>query len=233
MRLNLDKCKVMHLGKKNPKINYTMKNYINDSLTIIKKTESERDLGIQVSSNLKYNDQISIATSKANKILGILKRTFITRDEIIWKKLYTTYVRPHLEFAVGAWNPYLKKDINQIEKVQHRATKVSPAIRNLSYEQRLNTLELTTLETRRIRGDLIQKYKIEKGLDIITWVNPPLTAPPRADRRSQLRREKDAKCSQRFNFFNNRIAKIWNSLPDKTVNADTLDKFKACIDKQQ
>jgi gas vesicle protein len=231
MRLNLDKCKVMHLGKRNPKINYTMKNYNNDLSTIIEKTESERDLGIQVSSNLKYNDQISIATSKANKMLGTLKRTFITRDKIIWKKLYTTYVRPHLEFAVGAWNPYLKKDINLIEKVQHRATKVSPAIQNLSYEQRLNTLKLTTLETRRIRGDLIQKYKIEKGLDIITWENPPLTAQPRADRRSQLRREKDANCAQRFNFFNNRIANIWNSLPDKTVNSDTLDQFKACIDK--
>ena len=111
-----------------------MKNYNSEDLISIEKTESERDLGIQVSSDLKYNDQVSKATSKANNMLGQLKRTFVTRDKLIWKKLYTTYVRPHLEFAIAGWNPYLKKDIAQIEKVQRRATKVSPVIRNFSYE---------------------------------------------------------------------------------------------------
>ena len=115
----------MHFGKKNPNLSYTMKNYNSENLIAIEKTLSERDLGVQVSSDLKYNDQISKATSKANSMLGQLKRTFVTRDKIIWKKLYTTYVRPHLEFAIAAWNPYLKKDINLIEKVQRRDTKVS------------------------------------------------------------------------------------------------------------
>ena len=144
-----------------------MKNYDSENMLTIEKTESERDLGIKVSSDLKYNDQVSKATSKANIMLGQLKRTLVTRDKIIWKKLYTTYVRSHLEFAVAAWNPYLKKDINLIEKVQKRATKVSPAIRHLTYEKRLVNLNLTTLETRRTRGDLIQKYKIDKKLEII------------------------------------------------------------------
>ena len=180
-----------------------------------------------MSSDLKYNDQVSKATSKANSMLGQLKRTFVTRDKIIWKKLYTTYVRPHLEFAVAAWNPYLKKDINLKEKVQKRATKVSPAIRHLTYEKRLVNLNLTTLETRRTRGDLIQKYKIDKKLDIIEWENSPITAPPRADRRGQLIREKDNNCLQRFNFFKNRIVNDWNSLPDYAVYSLTLDPFKA------
>ena len=85
-------------------------------------------------------------------MLGMLKRTFATRNKDIWKKLYTTYVRPHLEFAVSAWNPYLKKDIETLEKVQRRATRISPAIKNLTYENRLEALKLTTLKKRRIRG---------------------------------------------------------------------------------
>ena len=113
-------------------------------------------------SNLKYNAQVTKSASKADSMLGMLKRTFVKRNEKIWKKLYTTYLRPHLEFGVSAWNPYLKKDINTLEKVQRRATKISPTIKNLTYENRLQALKLTTLKKRRIQGDLIQKFKIEK-----------------------------------------------------------------------
>ena len=154
-----------------------MQSYDNEELIQIEKTDSERDLGIQVSSNLKYHNQVSKAASKANSMLGMLKRTFVSRDKKIWKKLYTTYVRPHLEFAVSAWNPYLQKDINTLEKVQRRATKVSYPIKNLKYEDRLSDLKLTTLQDRRLRGDLIQKYKIENSLDIVEWENLPNKSP--------------------------------------------------------
>ena len=86
-----------------------MKDYDSNEIIVIEKTDSERDLGIQVSANLKFNAQVSKSACKANSMLGMLKRTFVTRNKNIWKKLYTTYVRPHLEFAVSAWNPYLKK----------------------------------------------------------------------------------------------------------------------------
>ena len=231
MRLNLDKCKIMHFGKYNPKINYTMKSNDSEELIQIEKTDSERDLGIQVSSNLKYNAQVSKSASKANSMLGMLKRTFVTRNVKIWKKLYTTYVRPHLEFAVSAWNPYLKKDINTLEKVQRRATKISPTIKNLTYENRLQALKLTTLEKRRIRGDLIQKFKIEKKLDIIEWENPPNVALPRSGRRGQHKREITKNCAQRYNFFNNRIACEWNALPDYVVSSETVNQFKAHLDE--
>jgi ribonucleases P/MRP protein subunit RPP40 len=88
MRLNLDKCKVMHLSKKNPKTAYIMRSYENNESKKIEITESQRDLGIQVSSNLKYADQVSKASSKANSVLGMLKRTFVSRNKEIWKKLW-------------------------------------------------------------------------------------------------------------------------------------------------
>ena len=231
MRLNLDKCKIMHFGKNNPRINYTMKDYDSNEIIVKEKTDSERDLGIQVSANLKFNAQVSKSACKANSMLGMLKRTFVTRNKDIWKKLYTTYVRPHLEFAVSAWNPYLKKDIDTLEKVQRRATKLSPAIKNLTYEERLIALNLTTLEKRRIRGDLIQKYKIENRHDIIEWETPPVVAPPRGGRRGQHSRELIKNCAQRFNFFNNRIACEWNALPDHVVKSETICQFKAHLDE--
>jgi ribonuclease P/MRP protein subunit RPP40 len=159
-----------------------------------------------------------------------MKRTFVTRNKEIWTKLYTTYVRPHLEFAISAWNPYLKKDIALLEKVQLRATKISPSVKNLSYEKRLECLNLTTLQTRRLRGDLIQKFKFEKVLDIVEWLSPPPLSAPKSYRRSQCQRELIKNCAQRYNFFNNRIASEWNALPDQ-INSETVNQFKACLDR--
>ena len=66
---------------------------------------SERDLGIQVSSDLKNREQAEMAAAKANKVFGMLKNSFTSRDPVLWKRLYTTYVRPH-EFSIQAWNSY-------------------------------------------------------------------------------------------------------------------------------
>ena len=82
------------------------------------KTEAEKDLGLQLTTDLKVSRQANHAAMKANRMLGLLKRTFISRDIRLWKKLYTTYIRPHLEYASAAWNPHLQQDINTLEKVQ-------------------------------------------------------------------------------------------------------------------
>ena len=72
--------------------------------------------------------------------------------------LYLTFIRPYLEFVDPAWSPFRKDDIDMIEQVQKRATKIILAIRNLNYENRRRKLELTTLKDRRLRGNLIQKF---------------------------------------------------------------------------
>ena len=79
--------------------------------------------------------------------------------------LYKSLVRPHLEYCVQAWRPDLQRDIDLIERVQRRATKLIPNLKNKSYEDRLKHLDLTTLETRRLRGNLIEVFKIFKGFD--------------------------------------------------------------------
>ena len=80
--------------------------------------------------------------------------------------LFKTIVRPHLEYCIQAWRPYRKKDIDMLERVQRRATKMIPKLRKISYE-RLKECDLTTLETRRLRGDQIDVFKILNGYENI------------------------------------------------------------------
>jgi hypothetical protein len=156
MRLNLSKCKIMHIGRGNPSAHYTLMDLDNGKTSTIKSTESELDLGVLIRSDLKASDQVDKAAAKANQMLNLLRKTFLSRDADLWKKLYTTYIRPHLEYGVTQWCPYLKKDVNKIEKVQRRATKTPTTLCNLTYQERCKELNLTTLIERRTRGDLIQ-----------------------------------------------------------------------------
>ena len=73
--------------------------------------------------------------------------------------------RPHLEYCIQAWRPYRKKDIDKLERIQRRATKTIPELRDLSYESHLLQCGLTTLETRRLRGDKIEVFKIVNGYE--------------------------------------------------------------------
>jgi len=117
------------------------------------------------SDDLKWEKQVRSAAGKANSMLAILNNTFTYMDKNLMKTLFCTYVRPHLEFAIQAWSPYYSTDISELEKIQRRATKLIPELRHLEYEERLKMLNLTSLEVRRLRGDLIQVFKILKGFD--------------------------------------------------------------------
>ena len=153
------KCKVYHVGKNDLKHQYSM-----PGLPLDHETE-EKDLGVTAAESLNSSKQCNIAAAKANRIPGIIKRTFSCRDGIVLSKLYKSQVRPHLEYCIQAWNPYLQRDIDTLEKVQRRATKMVSGLEKVPYEERLKRLNLTTLKTRRIRGDLIEVFMILKGLD--------------------------------------------------------------------
>ena len=100
-------------------------------------SSKERDLGIIMDDKLKFTEQCNNAVRNANITLGMIKRTISNKSKKIVTKLYKSLIRPKLEYCVQAWRPYLKKDIESIERVQHRATKMIKEIKNLSYEERL------------------------------------------------------------------------------------------------
>ncbi len=184
-----------------------------------------------MSDNLSVRAQVESAASTANSTLGRLKKSFRSRGIKLWRILYTTYVRPHLEFAVQAWCPYQKSDINILERVQKRATKVISSIKHLSYNQRLQKLGLTTLETRRLRGDLIEQFKISRGIDEVNFFVPK-TKPLSSDtydlrgHNQRLAKQRVKNCPSRENFFTSRIVNHWNSLSQTAINAPTLNSFK-------
>lgn len=170
MPFNIDKCKVMHVGRTNRKSKfiYSMLD-LDGNRKHLEVTTVERDLGVLVSDDLKTRSQVNAAAALANRTLGRLKKLFRSRSLLLWKILYKAYIRPHLEYAVQAWSPHFRRDIDTLEKVQHRVTKTITMIKHLTYEERLHRLGISTLEERRIRGDLIQQYKILTRLDEIDF----------------------------------------------------------------
>ena len=138
----------------------------------------------------------------------------------------------HLEFAIQAWSPYLKKDIQTLEKVQRRATRIIHGMENLTYQERLENTGLYSLECRRRRGDLIETYKILNGLEEIqpeqfftlshntsTRGGPQKLFKPRFN------------TNIRGKFFSQRAVELWNSLPDNIKKAKTVNSFKGSLDR--
>ena len=123
--------------------------------------------GLTISADMKVSEQCGIAAAKGNQILGLIRRNIVYKEKELIIPLYKTIVRPHLEYCIQAWRPYHKKDIDMLERVQRRATKIIPKLRNISYEMRLKECGLTTLETRRLRGNQIEVFKILNGYENI------------------------------------------------------------------
>ena len=86
----------------------------------------------------------------------MLKKTFVSRDSKIWKKLYVFLVRPHFEYAVQAWCPYLVMNIEAIEKAQRRASKIPKELYGLDYEERIEAWGIPKLSDRMVRGTLFR-----------------------------------------------------------------------------
>ena len=229
MQLNLEKCKVMHLGRGNPEKEYTMHREGSIPHTLI-KTTAERDLGVMVSADMKHHIQTDKATAKGFSVLGQMRKAFVHRGADVWKRLYMTYVRPHLEYAVAAWNPNHYQDIAKLERVQRRATKQVQSLRGFTYEQRCEALGLQKLDQRRIRGDLIQQYKIRRRFDQVSWVDQPPTRPAWGPYPARVVREL-TRTTARHEFFTNRVAGAWNCVPQDVKDARSTNAFKQRLDR--
>ncbi|XP_069618598.1 uncharacterized protein [Ranitomeya imitator] len=105
MRFNNDKCKVIHMGRRNQCHHYTLNG------KPLGKSDREKDLGILVNDKLTWSSQCQAAAAKANRIMGCIKRGLDTHDESIILPLYKSLVRPHMEYCVQFWAPVLRKDI--------------------------------------------------------------------------------------------------------------------------
>ncbi len=152
------KCKVLHIGRTPSQHQY----YMHDSNGIrqqLEKSTAEKDLGVWVDDQLTFTTHTSKSAAKANCLLGLIRRTFKHLDKENLTLLYKAIVRPHIEYANSVWWPLTKGLRNELEKVQHRATKMVPELKDLPYEERLHQLKLPTIAFRHLRGDMINVYK--------------------------------------------------------------------------
>ena len=117
---------------------------------ILQESKEEKDLGVCVDTMLKFLDHVAQAACKANRLLGLIRRSFTHLDITLMKQLYTVMVRPHLEYGNVVWHPQLKQNIELLEAVQHRVTKMIPGLSHLSYEERLKRMGLPSLSYRRL-----------------------------------------------------------------------------------
>jgi hypothetical protein len=229
LQFNTKKCKVMHLGHGNSRHQYTMAG------NVLEVTECEKDLGVYVDPSLHFSQHCQKAAKKANSMLGLIRRSFSYLDREMVHQLYKGLVRPHLEYANAAWSPQYKKDVNTLENVQRRATRLVPELRNLEYEDRLKALNLHSLVYRRRRGDLIEVFKYKNGMYKDKDGSTNELLPPKgydATRGNVHKLEKqEGRLELRKNFFSLRVHDAWNHLPNSIASAPSLDSFKRRLDR--
>ena len=218
----------MHIGRNNPKAEYFMNG------EKLSESDSERDIGVTISNNLKPSKQCSEAARKPNAVQGMITKSFHYRDRYVFINLYKQYVRPHLEFCSPAWSPWTQANINCLENIQQRAVRLVSGLRSQDYKDRLQELKLLSLKDRRIKTDMITTYKILNGFDRVdssTWfkqINQTrrtrLNADP-ANLESSF-----SKTEIRRNFFSIRVPDIWNKLPANVKSSTSINMLKSRYD---
>ena len=158
IKISTKRCKIMRITRKRSPL--VRDYYINDQC--LESVYTYEDLGLLTSSNLSWNSHIDSITAKANKALGLVKRTCMDFKDIIrLRTLYRSLVRPLPKYSCETWNPQTQRNYNRIEAIQRRATKFILKY-NEDYNIRLKQLDLQSLYNRRFSRDVVFLFNLMK-----------------------------------------------------------------------
>lgn len=222
---NVEKCSVLHIGSTNCNHVYTL------SGAPLSSTGEERDLGVVMDSDLKFRQQAAIAVSKATRLLAVIRRSFANLDQTTLPRLYKAIVRPLVEYGNVSWGPFNRADQKLIERVQRRATRIVPTLRQAHYTDRLRALRLPSLYYRRRRGDMLKIFQLLHGGIDQDYAQFFHMDPNTRTRGHAWKLVKPNAVSRvRRNAFGCRAINDWNGLPPSVVGAQSLNEFKNRLD---
>ncbi|KFQ16502.1 hypothetical protein N330_13907, partial [Leptosomus discolor] len=226
VKFNKAKYKVLFLGRGNLKQRYRLGN------KWVESSPGEKDLGVLVDDKMNMSQQCVLAAQKVNCTLGCIKRTVASRSREGILPLYSALMRPHLEHCIQLGSPQHKKDMELLEQVQRRTTKMVRGLEHLSYEDRLRDLGLFSLEKRRLWGDLLAAFQYLKGA--YKKAGEGLFTKACSDRmrgNGWKLGEGRFRLDTRKELFTLRVVRHWNRLPKEVVDAPSLELFKDRVDR--
>jgi len=229
--INLDKVAVVHFGNTNPWRQYHI---LEEPL---KEFISIKDLGIIIDDKFTFTAHIEQLVKDCNSLMYLLNRTITSRSRKVYLQLYLTLIRPKLEYGIPFWEPLYKKDTNVVENIQRKCTKNIQGLSSKPYSERLKVLKLPTLAWRRKRSGLIFMFKIIRQTDT-ALVNSFFELSKDTRFEAMTTRGNIYKVTISGvhynavrNSFRFRLVKMWNSLPDDVVTANTLYQFTCRLDR--
>ncbi|KAI8490600.1 hypothetical protein Bbelb_318680 [Branchiostoma belcheri] len=190
-------------------------------------------LGLQLSDDLRWDTHINHATSKAGKVLGVIRRNLTHCPSRVKATCYKALVRPHLEYSATVWDPYTTKGIQAVEAVQRRAARVTlnDYQRTSSVTQMLNDLQWPLLSERRRKAHLTTFYKLTHNIIKIPTSNllKPAQGRTRGSHQYKYQPIHARTDTYKYSFFPRTIPQ-WNALPGPVVMAPTVESFRARLE---
>jgi len=224
--LNVEKCSVIQFGGGTP---WTFQL----DGKVLKHSPMEKDLGVLITEDLRWDNQVRAATAKARGTAHSLSRALVSKDARTWASLYRTFVRPHIEYASSAWIPHLASHLTTLGTVQRWFTRQIPGIGRLNQDERESECGLEPVASRIRRGIVIETFKSKAGFSGVQYdMLQPIaheydTRGREAGNFTHVKPKKDVR---KFSF--SAIAPIlWDDVNAETRSARSVNGFKNGYDR--